>query len=70
MFFTVVCICAVLLIIRIKYCQDSNRPPFAIYSAEEPDAKKAKGDEEEEDYNLADIAEGSVTSVRTRGSGW
>ncbi|KAM9346851.1 X-ray repair cross-complementing protein 5-like [Symphorus nematophorus] len=30
---------------------------------EEPDAKKAKGDEEEEDYNLADIAEGSVTSV-------
>uniref|UniRef100_A0A8C4HLN6 X-ray repair cross-complementing protein 5 n=1 Tax=Dicentrarchus labrax TaxID=13489 RepID=A0A8C4HLN6_DICLA len=30
--------------------------------AEEPDAKKAKGDEEE-DYNLADIAEGSVTSV-------
>ncbi|KAM3607137.1 uncharacterized protein V6R79_002183 [Siganus canaliculatus] len=31
--------------------------------AEEPDAKKAKGDEEEEDYNLADIAEGSVTSV-------
>uniref|UniRef100_A0A673CMZ3 X-ray repair cross-complementing protein 5 n=2 Tax=Sphaeramia orbicularis TaxID=375764 RepID=A0A673CMZ3_9TELE len=29
----------------------------------EPDAKKAKGDEEEEDYNLADIAEGSVTSV-------
>uniref|UniRef100_A0A8C4HJR7 X-ray repair cross-complementing protein 5 n=1 Tax=Dicentrarchus labrax TaxID=13489 RepID=A0A8C4HJR7_DICLA len=34
--------------------------------AEEPDAKKAKGDEEE-DYNLADIAEGSVTSVRIRG---
>ncbi|XP_036965192.1 X-ray repair cross-complementing protein 5 [Acanthopagrus latus] len=31
--------------------------------AEEPDAKKAKGDEEEEDYNLAVIAEGSVTSV-------
>ncbi|XP_059199012.1 X-ray repair cross-complementing protein 5 [Centropristis striata] len=32
--------------------------------SEEPDAKKAKGDEEEEDdYNLADIAEGSVTSV-------
>ncbi|XP_076602838.1 X-ray repair cross-complementing protein 5-like [Chaetodon auriga] len=31
--------------------------------AEEPDAKKAKGDEEEEDFNLADIAEGSVTSV-------
>uniref|UniRef100_A0A8C3ALN0 X-ray repair cross-complementing protein 5 n=1 Tax=Cyclopterus lumpus TaxID=8103 RepID=A0A8C3ALN0_CYCLU len=28
----------------------------------EPDAKMAKGDEEE-DYNLADIAEGSVTSV-------
>lgn len=31
--------------------------------SEEPDAKKAKGDEEEEEYNLADIAEGSVTSV-------
>ncbi|XP_041663738.1 X-ray repair cross-complementing protein 5 [Cheilinus undulatus] len=30
--------------------------------SEEPDAKKAKEDEEEE-YNLADIAEGSVTSV-------
>ncbi|XP_040004024.1 X-ray repair cross-complementing protein 5 [Xiphias gladius] len=33
--------------------------------SEEPDTKKAKGDdnEEEEEYNLADIAEGSVTSV-------
>ncbi|XP_071373503.1 X-ray repair cross-complementing protein 5 [Centroberyx affinis] len=31
--------------------------------AEEPDAKKAKADEEEEEYNLADIAEGTVTSV-------
>ncbi|KAM7380638.1 hypothetical protein PAMP_003918 [Pampus punctatissimus] len=31
--------------------------------SEEPDAKKAKGDEEEDDYNLANIAEGSVTSV-------
>ncbi|KAK2839696.1 hypothetical protein Q5P01_013436 [Channa striata] len=31
--------------------------------SEEPDAKKAKVDEEEEEYNLADIAEGSVTSV-------
>ncbi|KAM8856741.1 X-ray repair cross-complementing protein 5-like [Spinachia spinachia] len=32
--------------------------------SEEPDAKKAKADEEEEeDYNFADIAEGSVTSV-------
>ncbi|XP_032384949.1 X-ray repair cross-complementing protein 5 [Etheostoma spectabile] len=31
--------------------------------SEEPDAKKAKGDEEEDEYNLADIAEGSVTSV-------
>ncbi|XP_068602396.1 X-ray repair cross-complementing protein 5 [Brachionichthys hirsutus] len=30
---------------------------------EEPDAKKGKGDEEEEDYSLADIAQGSVTSV-------
>ncbi|XP_035860194.1 X-ray repair cross-complementing protein 5 [Sander lucioperca] len=30
--------------------------------SEEPDAKKEKGDEEEE-YSLADIAEGSVTSV-------
>uniref|UniRef100_A0A8D0AF71 X-ray repair cross-complementing protein 5 n=1 Tax=Sander lucioperca TaxID=283035 RepID=A0A8D0AF71_SANLU len=34
--------------------------------SEEPDAKKEKGDEEEE-YSLADIAEGSVTSVRIRG---
>ncbi|XP_029314830.1 X-ray repair cross-complementing protein 5 [Cottoperca gobio] len=31
--------------------------------SEEPDAKKAKGNEEEEEYRLADIAEGSVTSV-------
>ncbi|KAG7227479.1 hypothetical protein INR49_005293 [Caranx melampygus] len=32
--------------------------------SEVPDAKKAKGDEgEEEEYNLADITEGSVTSV-------
>ncbi|XP_057708578.1 X-ray repair cross-complementing protein 5 [Corythoichthys intestinalis] len=32
--------------------------------SEQPDAKKAKGDaEEEEEYNLADISEGSVTSV-------
>ncbi|KAM7407575.1 hypothetical protein PAMA_003343 [Pampus argenteus] len=31
--------------------------------SEEPDAKKAKGDEEEDDFNLANIAEGSVTSV-------
>ncbi|XP_044074034.1 X-ray repair cross-complementing protein 5 isoform X1 [Siniperca chuatsi] len=31
--------------------------------SEEPDARKAKGDEEEEEYNLAGIAEGSVTSV-------
>ncbi|XP_070771281.1 X-ray repair cross-complementing protein 5 [Enoplosus armatus] len=31
--------------------------------SEEPDARKAKGDEEEEEYRLADIAEGSVTSV-------
>ncbi|KAI3356167.1 hypothetical protein L3Q82_017426 [Scortum barcoo] len=31
--------------------------------SEEPDAKKAKGDEEEEEYRLADIAEGSVASV-------
>lgn len=29
---------------------------------EEPDAKKAKVDEEE-DYNLAEISEGNVTSV-------
>ena len=37
-----------------------------IYSADELDAKKVKGDEEEEEeYNLADIAEGSVTSVRS-----
>lgn len=35
--------------------------------SEEPDAKKAKGDEDEEEYNLADITEGSVTSVRIRG---
>uniref|UniRef100_A0A7N5ZX60 X-ray repair cross-complementing protein 5 n=1 Tax=Anabas testudineus TaxID=64144 RepID=A0A7N5ZX60_ANATE len=31
--------------------------------SEEPDAKKAKGDKEEEEYNLADISEGSVTSL-------
>ncbi|KAK5861164.1 hypothetical protein PBY51_022580 [Eleginops maclovinus] len=31
--------------------------------SEEPDAKKAKEEEEEEGYSLADIAEGSVTSV-------
>lgn len=31
--------------------------------SEEPDAKKAKEDEAEDEYNLADIAEGSVTSV-------
>ncbi|XP_056146166.1 X-ray repair cross-complementing protein 5 isoform X2 [Lampris incognitus] len=31
--------------------------------SEEPDAKKAKVDEEEEEYNLADIAEGTITSV-------
>lgn len=36
---------------------------FVIFSAEEPDAKKAKEDDGEEDYSLADIAEGSVTSV-------
>ena len=40
---------------------------FSIYSSEEPDAKKVKGDEEEE-YNLANIAEGSVTSVRIWGN--
>uniref|UniRef100_A0A3Q3W893 X-ray repair cross-complementing protein 5 n=1 Tax=Mola mola TaxID=94237 RepID=A0A3Q3W893_MOLML len=33
-------------------------------SAEEPDAKKANPDEDEEDYSLADIAEGSVTSCQ------
>ncbi|XP_017280010.1 X-ray repair cross-complementing protein 5 [Kryptolebias marmoratus] len=31
--------------------------------SEEPDAKKVKEDEAEEEYNLADIAEGSVSSV-------
>ncbi|MED6289694.1 hypothetical protein CHARACLAT_005537 [Characodon lateralis] len=31
--------------------------------SEEPDAKKAKEDETEEEFNLADISEGSVTSV-------
>ncbi|KAM4731159.1 X-ray repair cross-complementing protein 5-like [Anableps anableps] len=31
--------------------------------SEEPDAKKAKEDEADDEYNLADIAEGSVTSV-------
>uniref|UniRef100_A0A3B5KUV4 X-ray repair cross-complementing protein 5 n=1 Tax=Xiphophorus couchianus TaxID=32473 RepID=A0A3B5KUV4_9TELE len=36
--------------------------------SEEPDAKKAKEDEEEDEYNLANIAEGSVTSVRVRGN--
>ncbi|KAM3861942.1 X-ray repair cross-complementing protein 5-like [Diretmus argenteus] len=32
-------------------------------SSEEPDPKRAKAEEEEEEYNLADIAEGTVTSV-------
>lgn len=41
--------------------------PTVVYSSEEPDAKKAKGDKEEEEYNLADISEGSVTSVREPG---
>uniref|UniRef100_A0A3Q4HVD8 X-ray repair cross-complementing protein 5 n=1 Tax=Neolamprologus brichardi TaxID=32507 RepID=A0A3Q4HVD8_NEOBR len=35
--------------------------------SEESEAKKVKEDEAEEEYNLADIAEGSVTSVRIRG---
>lgn len=39
------------------------RTLFGIFSSEEPDAKKAKEDDGEDDYNLADIAEGSVTSV-------
>lgn len=43
---------------------------FVIHSSKEPDAKKLKEDEAEEDYNLADIAEGSVTSVRIRVAGW
>uniref|UniRef100_A0A665WWE8 Ku domain-containing protein n=1 Tax=Echeneis naucrates TaxID=173247 RepID=A0A665WWE8_ECHNA len=35
--------------------------------AGEPDAKKVKGDDEgEEEYNLADISEGSINSVRIR----
>uniref|UniRef100_A0A667YT78 X-ray repair cross-complementing protein 5 n=1 Tax=Myripristis murdjan TaxID=586833 RepID=A0A667YT78_9TELE len=33
----------------------------------EPDAKKSKVDEEEEEFNLAKISEGNVTSVRARG---
>lgn len=41
--------------------------PSVTCRSEVPDAKKAKGDEEEEEYNLADIAEGSVISVRIRG---
>lgn len=35
---------------------------MCIFRKEEPDAKKAKVDEEE-DYNLAEISEGNVTSV-------
>ncbi|KAM6979367.1 X-ray repair cross-complementing protein 5-like [Tautogolabrus adspersus] len=31
--------------------------------SEEPDTKKVKGDDDEEEFNLADISEGSVTSV-------
>lgn len=39
--------------------------PFAINSSGEPDGKKAKlEEEEEEEYNLANITEGTVTSVR------
>lgn len=41
---------------------------IVVRSSEEPDAKKAKEDEAEE-YNLADIAEGSVSSVSIRESG-
>lgn len=43
--------------------------PFAINSSEEPDGKKAKQDEEEEDYSLANITEGTITSVRFWGGG-
>ncbi len=34
-----------------------------VFSADQPDAKKAKVDEETV-YNLAEIAEGNITSVR------
>lgn len=56
----------VLLIGRINLFQLSKSHSIffcAIFSTEEPDAKKAKEDDGEEDYSLADIAEGSVTSV-------
>lgn len=43
--------------------------PLAVYSSEEPGAKKAKEEEDEEDYSLANIAEGPVTSVSIRGAG-
>lgn len=60
-----VCV-GVLLIVRMNYFHTL----FAVHSAEEPDAKKAKEHDGEEDYSLADIAEGSVTSVSifSRGS--
>lgn len=51
----------VLLIVRMNYFHTFFF--FAIFSTEEPDAKRAKEDDGEEDYSLADIAEGSVTSV-------
>lgn len=59
-----VCV-GVLLIVRMNYFHTL----FAIFSTEEPDAKKAKEDDGEEDYSLADIAEGSVTSVSVFFSG-
>lgn len=40
-----------------------------IRSSNEANADKGKEDEAEEEYNLADIAEGSVTSVRIKGFG-
>lgn len=43
---------------------------IVILSSEEPDAKKVKEEEAEEEYNLADIAEGSVSSVSNRKAGW
>lgn len=44
--------------------------PFSTHSSEQPDAKKAKGDGEEEEFNLADISEGSVSSVRSWVGRW
>lgn len=55
----------VLITYKNKLFSAFSVTPFAINSSGEPDGKKAKlEEEEEEEYNLANITEGTVTSVR------